>query len=83
MNSSPQEERITDTFNINVRRVKCISDHAWMGLLRCGRQGTTASVTPRKESEFREEMQIEKKTLLFSYFRKGNIIQKDRKRRLE
>lgn len=54
-----------------------------MGLLRYGRQGTTESVTPSKEeSEFREECGQKKKTLLFSYFRKGNIIQKDRKRRL-
>ena len=37
-----------------------------MRLLRCGRQGTTASVTPRKEeSEFREEMRIEKKDCCF------------------
>ena len=61
MSSSPQEERITNAFNINVRRVKSINDHVW-GLLRYGRQDTIESVTPRKEeSEFREEMWVEKK----------------------
>lgn len=48
-----------------------------------GRLGTTKAVTPRKEgvrTRGRNEVRKNKiRVLLFSYFRKGNIIQRERK----